>query len=222
MLPGGGMEGQSIENCIWEQKRINLAYYESMRNGEVAQQGTTAPTAKKARIENADGDEHEETKEGDDDEAEDETDAANVDATNQWYHANSNMLKISIDENMMETTEHDASDETQHTTDGTLTMTPQQWYTTQQLETTKDDDDDKMQEEHEETKEGDDDTTTSLSPMTKKMSECNIMMTKISIDETLLTTTTTTIDCGAQQTTITPPPTQRTQRQGNQCIQCRT
>jgi hypothetical protein len=44
------------------------------------QQGTKAPTAKKARIEN--GDEQEETKDGDDNEAEDENDADNTDATN--------------------------------------------------------------------------------------------------------------------------------------------
>jgi len=103
MLPGGGMEGQSIENCIWEQRRINMAYYEAVRNGEMNNQQGTA-TTKKARTEDADEEEQDEKKEHDDDEDEAENDKANTNATDQWYTSNSKMTKISIDETLLETT----------------------------------------------------------------------------------------------------------------------
>jgi len=115
MLPGGGMEGQSIENYIWEQRRINMAYYEAVRNGEMKDQQGTA-TTKKARTENADEEEHDEKKEHDDDEDEAENDEANTNATNQWYTSNSKMTKISIDEALLETTTTTINCEAQLTT----------------------------------------------------------------------------------------------------------
>jgi len=100
MLPGGGMEGATIDACIWEQRRLNMIYYDAVRNGEMKEQQATA-TTKKARTENEDEEESNEKANIDEETEEEENNKANNAAIKEWFTSSSKMTKISIDETLL-------------------------------------------------------------------------------------------------------------------------